>query len=270
MIARCAHFIAFAAGLAASTGAVQAQGLDDIVELELLPGWRMDNGRHMAGLRISLAPGWKTYWRSPGDAGIPPLFDWSGSDNLSGVAFHWPVPEVSYQNGMRSIGYEGDVILPMEFTLGNAAGGAEVTARVQLGVCEEVCIPVDLTFAGTLPTDGGRDGAIVAALVDRPLSAAEAGVGAVICDVEPMEDGLRLVADLTMPQDRQGETVVIETGDPQVWVSEARVEMQGNRLRAVSEMLHVDGGAFVIDRSEVRITVLAGGEATEVVGCEAS
>lgn len=252
--------------------AAGAQGYDDVVDLEILPGWRTEDGTHMAGLRIRLAPGWKTYWRAPGDAGIPPLFDWQGSQNMSGVAFHWPVPEVGVENGMRSIGYGGEVTIPVQVAVSDPGGMARMAGRVQIGICEEICIPVELSFDALLPpTSGaGRDPAIVASLVDQPLAAAEAGVGTVVCDVSPIEDGLRLVATVQMPAAHQSDVVVIEAGDPEVWVSEPRVRRTGTALTAVSELLHVDGGPFALDRSEVRITVIGGAAgAVDIRGCTA-
>ena len=77
--------------------------LDEVVSASVLTGWRMENGHHMAALRITLAPGWKTYWRAPGEAGIPPRFDWTGSDNLSAVTVHWPDGE-SESFGPREAG----------------------------------------------------------------------------------------------------------------------------------------------------------------------
>ncbi len=87
---------------------------DEVISADLLPGWQMQNGHHMAAIELSLAPRWKTYWRSPGDAGIPPLFDWSGSQNVKSVRVLWPSPTVFHTNGLRTIGYHDQVILPIE------------------------------------------------------------------------------------------------------------------------------------------------------------
>ncbi len=251
-------------------GPAAAQGLDAIVGVEVLPGWRTAEGRHMAGVRIRLAPGWKTYWRAPGDAGIPPLFDWAGSENLTGAAFHWPVPDVTWQNGMRTIGYSGEVTIPVELSLADPAAPARMAGRVQLGVCQDVCVPAELGFTAVLPASGGdRDPAILASLVDQPVSAAEAGVGPVRCEVTPIDGGLRLTASLEMDAGRLSDVVVIEAGDPRVWVSEPDVRLAARGLTAVSELLHVDGGPFALDRSAVRITVLAGDGAVDIRGCSA-
>jgi DsbC/DsbD-like thiol-disulfide interchange protein len=98
--------------------AARAQNLhpSDVVQAELLTGWRTSDGTHIAALRLNLAEGWKTYWRVPGNAGIPPQLDWSGSQNVASVQTHWPQPAVFEQNGMYSIGYHDELVLPIEFT----------------------------------------------------------------------------------------------------------------------------------------------------------
>ena len=67
-----------------------------------------------AGIEIVLPPGWKTYWRQPMGNGIPPQFDWSGSKNVAQVQLHWPSPEVFETYGMKSAGYEGQVVFPVQ------------------------------------------------------------------------------------------------------------------------------------------------------------
>jgi DsbC/DsbD-like thiol-disulfide interchange protein len=119
-----------------------AESAEGAAEVSVLPGWRTERGTHMAALRIELRPGWKTYWRAPGDAGIPPRFGWSGSRNIASVAFHWPRPEVYVINGMRSIGYHDQLILPMEFTPKQPGQPMHVEAEVEIGVCHDICVPV--------------------------------------------------------------------------------------------------------------------------------
>lgn len=248
---------------------VWAGPTDGVVELEILPGWRTDNGTHMAGLQVRLAPGWKTYWRAPGDGGIPPRFGWQGSQNLDGAAFHWPVPEVFYQNDIRSIGYTGSVVIPVELSVPNAGAPAQMRGQVQIGVCEEICVPVLLDFDALLPVIGARDPLIVAALLDSPKTAREAGVGDVTCAIEPIDDGLRVTTRVDMVPMNGVENVVIESGDQQVWVSQPQTWRDGDALFARSDMIHVNGGGFALNRSEMRITVLAGGRSVDIRGCDA-
>lgn len=248
---------------------VWAGPTDGVVDLEILPGWRTDAGTHMVGLQFNLAPGWKTYWRAPGDGGIPPRFGWQGSQNLNGAAFHWPVPEVFESNGMRSIGYTETVVIPVEVTLTDPSAPAVMQGQVQIGVCDDICVPMLLDFDATLPTTGTHDPLIVAALLDRPRTAAEAGVGAVTCAIDPIEDGLRITTRVAMPPLRGDEAVVIETGDQQVWVSQPQTWREGEALFAQSDMIHVNGGSIALNRSEVRITVLARGQSVDIRGCDA-
>ncbi len=257
----------FAAAFALASP-LQAQTLDDIVTLEVLPGWSTSSGAQMAGLRITLADGWKTYWRAPGDAGIPPQFSFEGSDNVGDVRVQWPTPQVFHQGGMRSIGYDRQVILPIEIER-ETSGDMTFAGTLAIGVCEDICVPVHLDFAASLPEGGSRDPLIVASLVDRPLRADEAGVQSASCAIRPVAHGLEVTATLTLPPVGAAETVVIEASDAQVWVSEPTVSRTGATLTATSIMAHVTGGTFAIDRSDMRFTVLADGTAVDIRGCTA-
>ncbi|MEL6595084.1 MAG: protein-disulfide reductase DsbD domain-containing protein [Pseudomonadota bacterium] len=240
----------------------------DMVELDVLPGWREADGTHMAALRVTLDPGWKTYWRAPGDAGIPPRFDWRGANNMQAVSFHWPVPDVYMTNGMRTIGYENQVIIPMQITP-QSSGDILMRGSVQIGVCEEICVPVTLNFDEALPSVGAPDSAIQAALSDRPHSESEASVAAVTCAVDPISDGLRITASIAMPALGRGEVAVFETADPTIWISEASTRRDGNTLTASADMVSPSGQPFALKRSDVRITVLSAGQAVDIRGCEA-
>lgn len=240
----------------------------DMVSLEILPGWREADGTHMAGLRVSLEPGWKTYWRAPGDAGIPPQFNWTGARNMEAVSFHWPVPNVFMTNGMRTIGYQDQVIIPMRVTP-KETGEILMKGSVQIGVCEEICVPVTLDFDEALPAVGAPDGAIRAALSDRPHNEVEASVASVVCKVDPIADGLRVTASIAMPALGSGEFAVFETPDPAIWISEATTRRDGRMLTAAADMVSPSGKPFALDRGDVRITVLAAGQAVDIRGCTA-
>jgi DsbC/DsbD-like thiol-disulfide interchange protein len=243
--------------------AVEAGPLDDIAKLDILPGWRSGPDSHTAALRITLAPGWHTYWRAPGDAGIPPQFSWGGSENITGTTLHWPVPEVFTINGLRSIGYSEQVIIPVTFS--TAPGPARLKGEVMLGVCEDICVPVLLTFDAELPATGARDPAILAALMDKP----EDDVGSASCAAAPSDDGLQVTTSIALPSTGSTEVVVIETGDPAIWVSEADSSRSGEVLTATVDMVQIDGASLMLDRSALRITVLGSDRAVDIQGCEA-
>lgn len=240
----------------------------DAVQIAILPGWRGEGGVQVAALRITLAAGWKTYWRAPGDAGIPPRFDFAASRNIANVRPVWPVPEIDFQNGLRSLVFHDELVLPLMVQM-RGPGLARLAGTVEIGVCEEICVPVTLSFAADLPEGGGRDGVIVAALADRPLTPQEAGVRAATCRVQPGETGLRIEARVVMPQLGAGEAAAIEAGDPSIWVSEPDVLRAGNSVTITADMVAANGRAIAIDRSALRITLFGGGNAVEIAGCPA-
>jgi DsbC/DsbD-like thiol-disulfide interchange protein len=102
------------------------------------------------GVELQLAPGWKTYWRMPGDAGVPPSFDWEGSDNAKGFDVLYPAPISMSDQGGTAVGYKGHVIFPVR--LDREAGKAtKIALEFSFGVCKDVCIPVDSKLSFTLP-----------------------------------------------------------------------------------------------------------------------
>ena len=99
------------------------------------------DGRIHAGVEILLEPGWYTYWRNPGEAGVPPVFDFSGSENVAEVKVLYPAP-IRYDDGASvSLIYRDEVVFPLAVTPIQA--GLPITLRLQanFGVCSEICIP---------------------------------------------------------------------------------------------------------------------------------
>lgn len=249
------------------TSPAQAQIPDDVATLDVRPGWRQSNGTHMAALDIDLAEGWKTYWRSPGDGGIPPRLMLEPNPNIRSVRIAWPVPQVFFQNGLRSVGYTNGVVLPLAVQTLSKSAPATLKGRIEIGVCEDICIPVTFPIDIELPATGKDDPTIRAALADRPIPGRDAGVSSARCSVIPIADGLRVSATVEMPQLAKTEATVLELMGQQVWISEAETERSGTRLVATAEMVPPDGQPFALDRSTVRITVIGGGRAVDIRGC---
>ncbi len=229
----------------------------------------MADGTLMAALRFELAPGWKTYWRAPGEAGIPPRFDWRGSRNVGAVEVLWPTPQQTTTNGLRTIGYSHDLILPVRITPARTGEPVSLAGDLEIGVCSDICVPVETEVSLDLPLggDGDRDPRIAAALAARPYTAAEAGVGQVTCGVAPVAGGMELAVEIEMAQMGAREMVVVESGDPELWVAQAETARVGDRIRARTEIYHVDGRGFVLDRGALRFTVLTTGDAVDIHGC---
>lgn len=259
----------FLLGLMALSMPVQAQvkSQDDILSAALLPGWQMSGGTYMAGLDLSLAPEWKTYWRAPGEAGIPPDFDWSGSQNVAAVQVHWPSPQVITLNGMQSIGYHDAVLLPLEVTPLDPAQPVLLHLDMRLGICNEICMPATLQLDATL--GGGKDARITQALNDGPITGQAAGLQGITCQIAPIDDGLHVVAQLHLPVQGAPETVVLESGDKTVWVSEATTTRAGPVLTAATDFVPPNGAPFALQRSQVIVTVIGQTHSVQITGCPA-
>lgn len=241
----------------------------DAVQTRVIPGWKRPDGTIMAGLELTLAPGWKTYWRAPGDAGVPPSFDWTASGNLSGVAIDWPTPHVFDQGGMRTIGYKNQVVLPIAIAPRKDGKPVRLNGTIDIGICKDVCVPVRIEIEELLQGDSTQpDPTIAAALAERPFSAREAGLKSIACEVAPARDGLTLKAAFILPSTGGQEMAVVETGDPMVWASEPKISRQGNKLVAEFELMHASGGPFALDRSALRFTILGAKHAVDVKGCD--
>lgn len=253
--------------LAATSASATTQ--DDVLSATLRPGWQMESGAHMAAMDLTLAPGWKTYWRSPGDAGIPPSFDWSGSQNVKSVRIHWPAPSVFETNGMQTIGYHDRLLLPVEVTAIDPSRPVKLAVKVDLGVCDEICLPANLSLDADLMPPGTPDEGIRVALSQQATSALQAGVTQVSCAIDPISDGLRLTARMRLPDPGSTEVVAFETADPAVWVSEAVTQREGGELVTMTELVPPHGAPFALDRSGVVMTILSEGGAVEVRGCPA-
>lgn len=260
----CAFLIA---ALAAALP-LRANPYADAVQARLLPGWRMEDGTLMAGLEITLAPGWKTYWRAPGDAGIPPMFDWSRSRNLRDATISWPTPHVFHQNGLQTIGYRERVVLPIAVAPRRDGKPVRLSGTIDIGICNDVCVPVRLALSEDLASARATpDPVIAAALAERPFSAAEAGLKSAACTIAPARDGLSLRAEFTLPSAGGRELAVVETGDPMIWASEPRITRTGGKLIAEFDLTHASGGPFALDRSALRFTILGRSHAVDIDGC---
>ncbi len=252
---------AITAALLALASPVFGQSFGTPAQGEIRTGWRNADGQHFAGLSIRLAPGWKTYWRAPGDGGIPPRFNWSGSQNLANVEVRFPIPVVLDQNGIQSIGYDRDVVFPLIVSAHDPSRPIQLKGEIEIGVCEEICIPMTLQVAAVLPETGARDEMIAGAMASRPKT-----LGAFVCRIEPIADGLRMVAEVQVGQMRV-EAAVIEGGVSGTWISQPVLKRNGDRLMAEVEMVPPSAKPFALARSDVRLTVIGGTGAVEFIGC---
>lgn len=119
--------------------------------VRLIAGGRAPDGAYRIGVEIRMSPGFKTYWRQPGDSGVPPVFDWSGSANLGSVSVRWPVPKRYVDQGLVTIGYKGRVIFPALIRPAEVGKPLTATLKLDYAVCDRICIPAHAEVSLRLP-----------------------------------------------------------------------------------------------------------------------
>ena len=148
-------FGALSGVFAASDGALAAASdwaAEEQVRVRLISAGEAAAGDRLAlGLEFDLQPGWKIYWRSPGDAGFPPAVDWSGSSNLAAGEIAWPVPHRFSLFGLETFGYGDRVVLPIDAALERPGEALSLAAAVDYLICEEICIPYRARLSLDLP-----------------------------------------------------------------------------------------------------------------------
>jgi DsbC/DsbD-like thiol-disulfide interchange protein len=169
----------FAAALVASSFVPQALAQDSSPwvkdghsAVRLLAGSR-SGAVLLGGIAIQLQPGWHTYWRNPGDSGVPPRIDFGKSENIEAVTILWPAPtKFADGAGGVSLGYQKQVVLPLRIVAKNADKPVTLRADINYAVCEKLCIPVEasaeLAFTSVASTE---DPALAAALDTVPKPA---------------------------------------------------------------------------------------------------
>jgi DsbC/DsbD-like thiol-disulfide interchange protein len=158
----------------------------------------------LGGIALQLKPGWHTYWRTPGDSGVPPRFDFSKSENVEAVTVLWPAPK-KFDDGAGgiSLGYVEQVVLPLRIVAKNTEKPVTLRAAVNYAVCEKLCIPVEanleLSFTSVASTE---DSALFVALdtVPKPANVGDPNP-LTIRDVK-REGRSEVLVDVVSPDDR--------------------------------------------------------------------
>jgi DsbC/DsbD-like thiol-disulfide interchange protein len=135
-----------------------------------------DEGAFRAGIEIKLAPATITYWRSPGESGVPPVFDFSHSSNLRSADVSFPAPTRINEAGSEIFGYESGVVLPVRVIPQERGKRVDLVLELDYAACEKICLPVHARLQLGLPAkDASETQALAAAeaIVPRQLSAEE-------------------------------------------------------------------------------------------------
>jgi DsbC/DsbD-like thiol-disulfide interchange protein len=220
-----------------------------------------------AGVEIRLDPGWKTYWRMPGDSGVPPTFDFSGSENVGSVTVQWPAPEKFPDGaGGHSIGYLGDVILPLQVALKDATKEALLHLKLGYDICANMCVPAEANLQIALSGSGASERAIEEEEQHVPRRVAlGAGKGLAILSVHREDGGEhgRIVVEVAAPENTPVDLFVEgPTPDWSLPVPELSAK-SGDTCRFTFDIDGLPPGAH-IEGATLTFTAVGGDDAIEV------
>jgi len=98
-------------------------------------------GEIKSAIKLNLEDGWKTYWRFPGEAGLPPRFHWQDSENIEDLKIEFPAPERFSSMGIENFGYSDEVIFPINVKLKDPDREAQLKLDVEVLLCKQLCVP---------------------------------------------------------------------------------------------------------------------------------
>jgi DsbC/DsbD-like thiol-disulfide interchange protein len=219
-----------------------------------------------AGIEIKMQPGWHTYWRYPGDSGVPPRFSFSGSDNVTTVKVFYPAPQAITDEAGTTIGYKGGVIFPLRVFPRQKDKPVTLHLKLDYAVCEKLCVPAEARAELTLPGEAGATDAALSAAearVPTPVTATEAGLKA-----QRASDGKRkplVFVDLAAPTGQPVEMFV--EGPTAEWALPIPKPSQGAPPGHQYFGFELDGMPPGVDPKspfDLTFTIVKGGRATEV------
>lgn len=261
---------AIATGLTPVHSEVASAWVNDLhSQVRLIAGTNVP-GQHTlrAGLDIKLAPGWKTYWRYPGDSGVPPRFDFRASQNVKDVKVLWPAPERMADGGGQSIGYHNRVVMPLRVTPKDPSQPVLLHLRVSYAVCENLCVPAEATARLTLlPSTSIQDAELKQAEARVPKPAKLGDAAPIAIRTVRREGGgerPRVVVDVAAPNDAPADLFV--EGPTPAWalpLPEPKGSPAPGLKRFSIELDGLPAGA-VARGAELTFTLVGGAEAIEV------
>ena len=219
-----------------------------------------------AGIEIRLGRGWHTYWRYPGDAGVPPRFDFAGSQNVKAVEVLWPAPRRLPEAGLATIGYDRDLILPLRVTPRDQAKPVTLQVKADYAICEKLCVPAQ-TKAGLALTGGqtAQEARLAAAEARVPKKVAlGAGSALAVRTVRREDDRPRVLIDVVAPP---GATVdLFAEGPNEEWSLPLPVAVDGAASGLQRFMLELDGAppGVKYEGARISLTAVTDGDAIEV------
>ena len=188
----------------------------------------------IAGVQLRMNSGWKTYWKNPGDSGVPPRFDWTGSKNLKQAELLYPAPHSFADANGTAIGYDDEVVFPVRLTPEREGEAIELKLALSYGLCKDLCVPNDVSLGLVLsPEIGKGDAALIESFLARVPKPGKKGLLPELAGVEANLDANppQLFVDAVFPPGATGTDLFIDAGDVFIPASKPLGPFDGGKQR---------------------------------------
>ena len=240
---------------------------DGLKSVSILHGWSERDGMRVAGLKLELADGWKTYWRSPGASGFPPQFDFSASQNVENISIKWPAPNIFGSDEFATIGYEKSVVLPLLISPKVADQDIQISLSADIGVCEDICIPTSFTLSQDIPAEANsRPSALMASLANGPWSVGDLGIQELTCDLSADSNGFLVAISARTENLNQNTRIIVEYPSSDVWVNNGLTSRKNAKFKMQADVF-VDT-TIALARDRFIINLLSDGVWAQYNGCD--
>ena len=196
-------------------------------QVRIVRGIMQPDGSIELGVHIELDDGWKTYWRVPGDAGVPPEFDWARSSNVKDVSVAWPAPIRFRDQFGESIGYMDEVLFPVTVTPEDWTRATYVELTVNFAVCKDICAPVQANLSLPLMAQSSspRFAGLIARYKQTVPKPPEQVPGLRVAHVEVVHSGddVHLLVDIKCDDTARPMDVFVE-GDQRLFFATPKLE----------------------------------------------
>ena len=197
----------------------------------VIAGVADEKGRLKGALDIELKPGWKTYWRDPGDAGVPPMIDLSANPGFAGAEILFPAPQRHDEGDFQWAGYDHPVRLPVTFTLNGEQVSSPIEADVFIGICETICVPVQarLVVEPAIAPENQQDIQVVTAAFSTLPQDATPDFGVTVAQ----EAGGKILLEATLPDGAASAELFIAGDDGYAFSTPVKEEHGGKSFFSV-------------------------------------
>jgi len=265
ILTACGAYFALA-GLSGPAFAADASPwADDLRSAVRLIAGSPNAGIARAGIEIKLQPGWHTYWRYPGDSGVPPRFTFDGSDNLANATVQYPAPHAYTDESGTILGYKDDVVFPVRVTPKQAGKPVTLRLKIEYAVCEKMCVPVEARTElklGDGASSEDRTLAAAEASVPKPVPVSQAGL-----KVSRVNDARKPLILVDLPASPGGDLHLFVEGPTPEWALPIPKPAPGAPAGRAYFSFQLDGlppGTDPKKPADLTFTVVRGDKATEV------